>query len=92
MKEEIFFGSIALAFTSLLLLLRDLFLSRLRRGRTRYYKLRLDDDRGDSSQEDSKNNKAAKLSLAPKKSLMVPTSSDEWPSEIVVPSEHFSRK
>jgi len=92
MKEEIFFGSIALVFTSLLLLLRGLFLSGLRRGSGGYYELRLEDDRGDSRQDDYTNNRSAKQSLAPTKSLMAPASSDEWPSEIIVPAEHFSRK
>jgi len=92
MKEEIFFGAVALAFTSLLLLLRGLFLSRLTRARGRYYEVGLDDDRGDSSEGDSKDYKSAKLSLAPKKPLIVPVPSDEWPSEIVVPAEQFCRK
>jgi len=92
MKEEIVFGSIALAFTSLLLLLRGFFLSRLRRGSGGYYELRLDDDRGDSGGDNYKGNTSAKLTIAPTKPLMIPTSLEEWPSEIVVPSEHSGPK
>jgi len=92
MKEEIVFGAVALVFTSVLLFLRGLFLSRLRRGRGRYYEVGLYDDRGDSSDDDFKDTQSTKLSLASKKRLTVATTSDEWPSEIVVPAEQFCQK
>ncbi len=89
MKEQMFFGSVALVFTSLLLLVRGLFLSRLRRGRGRSYEVKLEDDGGDSSEDNSKDHKSTGLSLVSPELLAFTASTEDWPPEIVVSSEAF---
>ena len=88
---ELLFMLISLAFTCLLLLLRSLFLSRMGRQRSTYYEVRPDDNRGDSSHDNSKDREPIGLSLIYPQPLAFTASADDWPSEIVV-SEAFHHK
>jgi hypothetical protein len=92
MKEEILFAGISLVFTCLLLLFRGLFLSRLKDRKSHFTVIRLDDDPGDSGRDDAADKKTASpLLVSPGLSTFI-SSAEEWPSEIAVPAEFFSRK
>jgi len=91
MKEEIGFATLCLAFTCLLLLLRSLFLSRLHR-RSTYYKVTADDGGDGSGWGGPKDRESIGLSLVASERLDFTTSTDDWPSEIIVSSDVFHQK